>query len=133
MSKKAKRIKQQKKAQNQFKRTDFEVRPVTKADKWCRFRLRLKEEDLRIEAPYGYIVVIPNYYNGMELNVDGIIIKNRLFKGQLYLQIITKRSRNYSTIVKTIPGVKRKNKKRKQSKKVTLRYMNIRNLDKRRS
>ncbi len=133
MSKKAKRIKQQKKAQNQFKRTDFEVRPVTKADKWCRFRLRLKEEDLQIEAPYGYIVVIPNYYNGMELNVDGIIIKNRLFKGQLYLQIITKRSRNYSTIVKTIPGVKRKNKKRKQSKKVTLRYMNIRNLDKRRS
>ena len=133
MSKKAKRIKQQKKAQNQFKRTDFEVRPVTKADKWCRFRLRLKEEDLKIEAPYGYIVVIPNYYNGMELNVDGIIIKNRLFKGQLYLQIITKRSRNYSTIVKTIPGVKRKNKKRKQSKKVTLRYMNIRNLDKRRS
>lgn len=133
MSKKAKRIKQQKKAQNQFKRTDFEVRPVTKADKWCRFRLRLKEEDLHIEAPYGYIVVIPNYYNGMELNVDGIIIKNRLFKGQLYLQIITKRSRNYSTIVKTIPGVKRKNKKRKQSKKVTLRYMNIRNLDKRRS
>ena len=39
-----------------YTRDDFEVRPVTKEDKWCHF-----EEGPNIEAPYGYIVAIPNY------------------------------------------------------------------------
>ena len=126
MSKKAK-----KKAKNQSKRTDsIEIRPVTKADRWCRFKSRLTQEQLQSEAPYGYVVTIPKYRNGMGLDVDGIIIKDKVFKGQLYLQVIMRKSRNYMTAVKTVPGVKRKNKKRKKSKKATFRYMNIVNLDK---
>ncbi len=126
MSKKAK-----KKAKNQSERTDsIEIRPVTKADRWCRFKSRLTQEQLQSEAPYGYVVTIPKYRNGMGLDVDGIIIKDKVFKGQLYLQVIMRKSRNYMTAVKTVPGVKRKNKKRKKSKKATFRYMNIVNLDK---
>ena len=115
MSKKAK-----KKAKNQSERTDsIEIRPVTKADRWCRFKSRLTQEQLQSEAPYGYVVTIPKYRNGMGLDVDGIIIKDKVFKGQLYLQVIMRKSRNYMTAVKTVPGVKRKNKKRKKSKKAT--------------
>lgn len=126
MSKKAK-----KKAKNQSERTDsIEIRPVTKVDRWCRFKSRLTQEQLQSEAPYGYVVTIPKYRNGMGLEVDGIIIKDKVFKGQLYLQVIMRKSRNYMTAVKTVPGVKRKNKKRKKSKKTTFRYMNIVNLDK---
>ena len=107
----------------------FEERPVTKSDKWCRFKSRLKESELYSEAPYGYIVVVPNYYDWMHLDINGIIIKSKLFKGQLYLQVIRKGNRDYLTRVKTMEGMKKRKGKRK-SKKVIFRYMNIRNLDK---
>ena len=64
-----------------FTRGDFEVRPVTKEDKWCHF-----EEGPNKEAPYGYIISIPNYSKRMNLNLNGIIVRTRLFKKVWYLQ-----------------------------------------------
>ena len=75
------------KTQNYYKRSDFEVRPVTKEDKWCRFLTRF-EGKLNSEAPYGYLVTVPKYFDGMELELEGRIIKNRLCDGNLLLQII---------------------------------------------
>ena len=66
-----------------YTRDDFEVRPVTKEDKWCHF-----EEGPNIEAPYGYIVAIPNYSKKMNLNLGGIIVRTRLFKKVWYLQVV---------------------------------------------
>ena len=66
-----------------FTRDDFEVRPVTKEDKWCHF-----EEGPNIEAPYGYIVAIPNYSKKMSLSLGGIIVRTRLFKKVWYLQVV---------------------------------------------
>ena len=58
-----------------FTRNDFEVRPVTKEDKWCHFEVGPNKE-----APYGYIVAIPNYSKKMNLSLGGIIVRTRLFK-----------------------------------------------------
>ena len=66
-----------------FTRDDFEVRHVTKEDKWCHF-----EEGPNIEAPYGYIVAIPNYSKKMSLSLGGIIVRTRLFKKVWYLQVV---------------------------------------------
>ena len=74
-----------------FTRDDFEVRPVTKEDKWCHF-----EEGANKDAPYGYIVAIPNYSKKMSLSLGGIIIRTRLFKKIWYLQVVeTPDSRDY--------------------------------------
>ena len=54
-----------------FTRNDFEVRPVTKED---------FEVGPNKEAPYGYIVAIPNYSKKMNLSLGGIIVRTRLFK-----------------------------------------------------
>ena len=75
------------KIQNYYKRSDFGIRPVTKEDKWCRFLTKF-EGELNSEAPYGYLVTIPKYFDGMELELEGRIIKNRLCDGNLLLQII---------------------------------------------
>ena len=76
-----------------FTRDDFEVRPVTKEDKWCHF-----EEGANKDAPYGYIVAIPNYSKKMSLSLGGIIIRTRLFKKIWYLQVVeTPDSRDYQS------------------------------------
>lgn len=120
-------------AQNHFTRGGFETRPVTRDDKWCRFPDPKYERKLNPRAPYGYLVVIPSYSNGMELDVQGYIIKSRLFKGTLFLQVATSKTnfvsgRNYCTEIKTRQFVKKNGRKR--SKKATARFLNIRNLDK---
>ena len=66
-----------------FTRNDFEVRPVTKEDKWCHFEVGPNKE-----APYGYIVAIPNYSKKMNLSLGGIIVRTRLFKKVWYLQVV---------------------------------------------
>lgn len=65
-----------------YTRDDFEVRPVTRNDKWCHLK---KGKDPN--APYGYIITIPNYTNKMRLSL-GCIIRSRLFKNTLYLQVV---------------------------------------------
>ena len=75
-----------------FTRNDFEVRPVTKEDKWCHFEVGPNKE-----APYGYIVAIPNYSKKMSLSLGGIIVRTRLFKKVWYLQVVeTAGEENYS-------------------------------------
>ena len=133
MAKKAKRKERQLKAQNHYTRNDFEVRPVTKNDKWCRFQSRFKSQP-NPEAPYGYLVTIPNYFNGMELDLNGYVIKSRLFMGTLYLQVATGKNylgdgRNYCTTIHSRQYIK-KNGKKKRSRKATTRFLNIRNLAK---
>ena len=132
MSKKAKNSKP-KQAQSHFTRSDFEERPVTRDDKWCRFPNPKYEGKLNPKAPYGYLVVIPSYSNGMELDVKGYIIKSRLFKGTLFLQVARGKTnlgsgRDYCTEIKTRQYIKKNGKKR--SKKATARFLNIRNLNK---
>ncbi len=65
-----------------YTRDDFEVRPVTLDDKWCNFK---KGTDLN--APYGYIVKIPNPSKKMQLSL-GCIVKSKLIKNTLYLQVV---------------------------------------------
>lgn len=86
MSKNAENI-AKKQTQNYYVRNNFEVRPVTKKDKWCRFLTRF-ESKFNNEAPYGYLVTIPNYFDGMELELNGHIIKNCLCDEVLLLQIV---------------------------------------------
>lgn len=124
-------------AQDHFTRGGFEARPVTRDDKWCskwcRFPDPKYEGKLNPRAPYGYLVIIPSYSNGMELDVEGYIIKSRLFKGTLFLQVATGKTnfasgRNYCTEIKTRQFIRKNGRKR--SKKATARFLNIRNLDK---
>ena len=109
------------------------MRPVNKDDKWYKFQNRFKSQPSP-EAPYDYLVTIPNYFNGMELDLNGYVIKSRLFMGTLYLQVATGKNylsdgRNYCTTIHSRQYVK-KNGKKKRSKKTTTRFLNIRNLAK---
>ena len=67
-----------------YYRRDFRVRPVTKEDGWCRFT------DYKAplnSAPYGWVVFIPNYRHGMVLSLDGHILRRKLTKNGLYVQV----------------------------------------------
>lgn len=114
-------------SQNHFTRGGFEARPVTRDDKWCRFPDPKYEGKLNPRAPYGYLVIIPSYSNGMELDVEGYIIKSRLFKKTLFLQVVMATTlgngRRYSTEIYTGNLTRKKRKSRSE-------FLNIRNLNK---
>lgn len=126
MSKRRKNF-ESRQAQSHFTRNGFVRRPVTKDDKWCKFPDPNYEEKLDPSAPYGYLVVIPSYCHGMELDLDGYIIKSRLFKKTLFLQVVmaTPRGngRRYSTEI--YAGKLTKKRRRARSE-----FLNIRNLNK---
>lgn len=91
-----------------YTRDNFEVRPVTLKDKWCHF-----EEGPNKEAPYGYIVAIPNYSQKMNLSLGGIIVRTRLFKKVWYLQVVeAPESREYlsAELKRFHTGKKKRNK-----------------------
>lgn len=77
------------KAPKIYTRDDFEVRPVSLKDKWCKLK---KGTDKN--APYGYIIVIPNCSKKMYLSLNGCIVKSRLFKNTLYLQVVESQKHN---------------------------------------
>ena len=103
--------------------------PVTADDKWCRFKSRLTREQINSQAPYGYVIVIPYYYDHMRLDIiDGSIVKCRLFKGELYLQVVSNGDldKDYATLIKVSENCSKKRKSKKQ------KYLNIRNYNKQR-
>ena len=73
-----------------YTREDFETRLVTDEDKWCTHKLNPSlYQEFQNYSPYGSIVIIPEYYDGMLLELDGCIIKSKFDKkGILYLQVI---------------------------------------------
>lgn len=76
--------KKSKKQYRKIQEADATIRPVTLEDTWCHFQ---KYENVDENAPYGHIIMIPNYKNGMKIDINGYVIKSRLFKGTLYLQV----------------------------------------------
>lgn len=62
-----------------------EKRPVTQTDinDWC---VELKKK-LEGNAPNGYIVRIPKYFDGMILTVDGAIKASKFINKTLYIQV----------------------------------------------
>lgn len=76
--------KKSKKQYRKIQEPDATIRPVTPEDTWCRFQ---QYENIDENAPYGHLITIPNYKNGMEIDINGYVIKTRLFKGTLYLQV----------------------------------------------
>lgn len=92
-----------------YTRDDFEVRPATLDDKWCNFK---KGTDPN--APYGYIVKIPNYSKKMRLSL-GCIVKSKLFKNTLYLQVVDSihRSEYMASELKRVHSGKKKKKEDK--------------------
>lgn len=128
------------KSKNLYTRSDFNVRPVTKDDKWCK-----KEKQRMIngkiipvikdpKAPQGYLVTIPFAlsFDSIILDLNGIIIKSKLYKGDLLLQVYPNAShpkRIYKIVTKTI-----KISKKRQNFKVKAytyrRFINICNVGK---
>lgn len=114
----ARRSKKQQQS-NRFSLLDCDVRPVTKADKWCRHRM--PEGDVG-NAPFGYVVTIPYCPNKNTVldNVDGYIVRTKKYKGNLLLQVIKK---DFAPEY----GVKSTSRRRKKQNE---RIMSIKNLHK---
>ena len=66
-----------------YTRKDLKIRPVTRNDKWCIFT-RYPNPN----APYGYIVSIPNYSKNMELDLKGTIVRTKLIRKVWHLQFL---------------------------------------------
>ena len=133
---KGKNATKKKDSKNCFTRSDSEIRPVTKDDKWCKFR---KDENPNPEAPYGWIMVIPDFCDGMKIEPSGYVVRSKVFQKTLMLQIVAGKGQNcegrfYRTTMQ-LPGdsvaqqKKKKTKKAKKNKKrmkKKRRYLNIR-------
>lgn len=118
-----------------YTRSDFEIRPVTKDDKWCKFR---KDENPNPEAPYGWIMEIPNYRDGMKIEPFGCVVRSKVFQKTLMLQIVIGKKQNGEGrlygITMQLPGDSVAQEKSKRTKKVQKgkkrmkkkrRYLNI--------
>jgi hypothetical protein len=120
---KCKKTMQQKKTENRTTGiTEIEIRPATIEDKWCKFKTVLGDDANNSITPYGWVVVVSGYYNWMQLDMEGIVVRSRLYKGKLYLQLVTDKRKNYVVILKEIPEHAVTGKKKY--------YLNIQNLDK---
>ncbi|MDO4282006.1 MAG: hypothetical protein Q4D02_00025 [Clostridia bacterium] len=130
-------------SKNCYTREDFKVRIVTKDDKWCRkakqrmIKGRLTPVTIDPKAPQGYLVTIPSAINcnNMLLNLDGVIIKSRLYNGDLLLQVQPTgkhKPRIYKIVVKTTEVKKTRTSRTytQFKKKVYRRFINICNMDK---
>lgn len=125
----AKRNKEQQQS-NRYSLLDCEVRPVTKADKWCQRKMH-KGKELIGEAPFGYIVTIPYLPNQNTWldNINGRIVRCKKHCGKLLLQIIENSSvpeYGVKSFTRYEPNVSRK----KRKKKKLYRILNIRNMNK---
>lgn len=69
---------------------NWEMRPVTKKDRWCKIRIPPNKE-LVGNAPFGYIVTIPYIPNkNIQLGniVEGTIVRTKKHCGKFLLQVI---------------------------------------------
>lgn len=69
------------------------IKPVNrenKSDKWCKF-MKGSNKCKDIDAPYGCIISIPNepWVSGIVLNLNGYVIRWRLYKNMIQLQLVT--------------------------------------------
>lgn len=128
----SKRNKKQQQQSNRCSMNTFEVRPVTKSDKWCQIKIP-RNGELIGDAPFGYIVTIPYLPNQKTFleNVDGYIVRTKKHCGMLLLQVIMKKgwtpAYGINSFTRHEPNAscnKRKNKKK------LYRILNIRNLGK---
>ena len=112
----------------------YTIRPATKQDKWCRFHSELARK-INDEAPYGYVVVIPNYRSKAHTGLDfyGKVIRTKVHNGSLYLQVSSTR-RDIEDYMKNIYIIsirslvinkKVKTSKGKRKKRVTKNVLNI--------
>ncbi len=129
-------------------------KPVERTDSWCKFYdfESAKKRPADPNVPWGYVMTIPNYRDGMEIEPEGYVVRTKLCKAKklLLLQVVTGRNwfcegRIYGTTIqfpkgsaqntaqkeeklgqpkKRKKGKKHSNKRRKRKK----RYFNIRNL-----
>lgn len=125
--------KQNKKQQqsNRYSLLECEIRPVTKADKWCQRKMPKGQVPVG-DAPFGYVVTIPYCPNQNTFldNIDGHIVRSKKHCGNLLLQVIKKDFapkygvKSFSRQEHNVSSRKRKNKKK------LYRILNIRNLRK---
>ena len=131
----AKRTGKNEQQSTKYSLQDCERRPVTKSDKWCRIKSRLRVDMENHPAPHGYVVTIPFIpnQNTMFDGVGGRIIRSKKRFGNLLLQVIPKEYYSYKdeyglgSFTRHEPKV---SKKRRRKKKL-YRIINIRNVNKR--
>ena len=112
----------------------YNIRPVTKQDKWCRFHSDLARK-INEEAPYGYVVIIPNYKAKAYIDLEfyGKVIRTKICNKTLYLQVSATRKaiEEYMKKIYVINfrrqsiNKKVKTKKGKRNKKVNRYVLNI--------
>ena len=107
----------------------YTIRPVTKQDKWCRFHSDLARK-MNDEAPFGYVVTIPKWYHKLGFMFKGKVLRTKLYKKTLYLQVSASRRDivdeiGYFLNIDTRQVIKKNGKKK--SKKSTSRVLNVRN------
>ena len=122
--------KKEQKAENDI----YSIRTVTKQDKWCRFHSDLARK-MNEEAPYGYVVIIPNYKAKAYIDLEfyGKVIKTMICNKTLYLQVSATRKaiEEYMKKIYVINFRKQsinkkvKTKKGKRNKKVSRNILNI--------
>ena len=109
---------------------DCEIRPVTKADKWCERKMPKGEESS--EAPFDYIVTIPYCPNQNTIlkDIDGYIVRSKKHCGKLLLQIIKKDCAPQYGVKSAARHEPNARKGRRRNKKKLYRILSIKNLDK---
>jgi len=102
---------------------DCTIRDVTTNDKWCRQPVLIKGKPAfsKEDKPFGIIVVLEKYYDGLELKFPGYIIRSKKIRGKLHLQVVPGRGfhiHHYYRITLTVKEIlKKKDKKIKGKRK----------------
>jgi hypothetical protein len=110
---------------------DCKTRPVKKSDKWCQRKLVNGKVPVG-NAPWGYIVAIPNCPEKYKLleNVDGYIVRSKKHCGDFLLQVIKKEDSPQYAINSFIRQEKCVSKKKRKAKKRFRHILNINNFRK---
>lgn len=122
------------KKEQKEERDIYNIRPVTNQDKWCRFHSDLARK-MNDEAPFGYVVIIPNYKAKVHIDLEfyGKVIRTKICNKTLYFQVSATRKdiEEYMKNIYVI-NIKResinkkvKTKKGKRNKKVSRNILNI--------
>lgn len=129
----AKRKKKQQQQSKRYSLLDWEKRPVTMSDKWCKKRIP-RNGIIEGEAPFGYIITIPYLPNKSRLleDVNGRIIRSKKHCGNFLLQVIPKKNGvpEYGISSFAWQEAKVKGSKKVRNKKKFNRILNVRNLKK---
>ena len=110
---------------------DYEIRPVTKSDKWCQRKLGLGKEPVG-DAPFGYIITIPYLpsENMILDKVDGYIVRTKKHCGNLLLQVVKKASEPQYGVKSFASNDPNHSSRKRKNKKKFYRILHIRNFSK---